>query len=133
MEYPIIPDTPSSHEEVEQRAWLRSKKLCGRCQAIFDHWYSRDSWSSKKSRLKHHNLTQLERSAETGCPICELFLNRFLPSEVDGIRQLAPLDESSLDINKLREDTYSIRLYFSLLDESISHSIVVLLAGMHPC
>jgi len=92
----------------------------------------RDNWRYKGPVHKHHNLIQLERSAVTGCPVCELFLDSFRPGKVDSIRQLAPFDESSLCIISFK-GWYLISMCFHIPDKpNVHNSIIVKLAGMHP-
>lgn len=75
----------------EHAAWLRSKKLCDKCQAIFDNWHVRDDWAAMVGKQKHHSLLGLKNSADSGCPICEIILG----SDAEGSSYVTDLNENS--------------------------------------
>jgi hypothetical protein len=64
-----------------QLDWLDSKKVCDKCQSVFDHWYARDNWESERPDHRHHTLRDLQESARC-CPICELWMIGFRDYEV---------------------------------------------------
>jgi hypothetical protein len=59
-----------------QLDWLDSKKVCDKCQSVFDYWYARDDWESERPDHRHHTLRDLQESARC-CPICELWMVSF--------------------------------------------------------
>jgi len=63
--------------------WFDSKKVCDKCQEIFDHWYARYDWSSERPDHEHHTWHDLQESARD-CPICELWMVGFLTDDSTG-------------------------------------------------
>jgi hypothetical protein len=60
--------------ERQHAAWLNSKKLCLKCEEVFQKWCYRDDWANIVPELRHHCIIDLQTSAQN-CPTCELLLN----------------------------------------------------------
>lgn len=89
--------------------WFRSRRVCAECQVIFQYWYQRGDWNSKRSPYQHHSLDSLARSAEL-CPICELFMSSLdrrifddVPAGDRAIRGTISVDALQMDSNASHE------------------------------
>jgi hypothetical protein len=75
----LVPQDTSFGFDIEQEnadynAWFHARRVCDKCQLIFDNFHDREQWTSKGPKHYHHSLDSLEKSAAE-CPICELFVS----------------------------------------------------------
>jgi hypothetical protein len=61
-------------ENAAYNTWFQARRVCDKCQLIFDNFHDREQWTSKGPKHYHHSLDSLEKSAAE-CPICELFVS----------------------------------------------------------
>lgn len=81
-------------EQKNYNAWFNSRRICDKCQPIFDHWYEWEQWGPESLKHYHHSLDSLEQSA-TSCPICEmLFSDIKTMADLNSRRRFEELDRS---------------------------------------
>jgi len=76
-----------------------ASSLCPECKSIFDHWYDRDTWATARPGHSHHHIVGLQKSSQSGCSVCVLFLQGLSESNVNTLTQDWPYLKSLVSVN----------------------------------
>jgi hypothetical protein len=114
--------------------WFRSRRVCAECQEIFQYWYQRADWSSKRYLHQHHSLNGLEKSAVL-CPICELFVNSLDDRIFDAMAPEDKTTRGTINVEALQvpnNTSHEVQLAFKTGDgdEDLKGTVNVFPTGM---